>query len=396
MADLDTTLRTLRGEFVDPLAARFAAEDGEGRTLIAEETPREVRNAIIAAGIHRLGAALRAIAASGNPAAVPGMDVVADGPSITARIGDSHLVRIEPGKPSDRFETTEVKVSAIDPDGYEGRRHIAAGKVLRDGDRHLVSGHCLRWRLAEWFAFCDAVRPALRFPHERPGGFDVHIYAMPEVVRAFEDAVELDGGMPGEICETVIGELHAGIMREQLPDVADGVLEAARRLKSAGYVWGKQFLAYDDRDKHVFAVPVEGGLAVYHHDSDLMADHNAYLAIVGLGDDGKPISLRVHADSRDSRGAADLIARVLEGREPDPTIEFHLATGDLGRTHLVDPTGLMEHLPFAVRCDLGILREIEGGMKIGRSEGVMPDDDFSLFEPSEDDWDEDETPTHTI
>jgi hypothetical protein len=288
-----------------------------------------------------------------------------------------------------------IELHRIDGDSCPER--LASSTVIpRDKRENAEMGFCRTENFYEFIEFMDAVRPAMAAHLENlePLVPADHSKLSLSTLSALDQykLVDLDGGLPGALCRKAahtIFEFGSRKICEFTASILQSVVEEAFRRE---IVWGKSFLEYNDLDNNVAAIPSEkpGRSALFHRNSALIFDHNAFVVWTDRDDDGELLEFGVAAIPREDNAIRKAVEAVSKGEAPSdlPLLRFHPEYSEFEHETFF-ATGLMTSIAHYVTYDFEEL--VEGNMD--RSEDSAVITDFSkIFFGSDIEFEEDNLP----
>lgn len=210
--------------------------------------------------------------------------------------------------------------------------------------------------------------------------------------RAEHEMVRADGGFPGATCREHLERLREEAVRGMMLAVARELPGLAQMQKAAGYVWGGQYLAYDDTDKRACAVPVAGAVACFHENIDLIDDRISWIVAVEPGDGADGGRVAAWSFKRGEGNPVDAASAAMSGGLAtlgEPDISVALAGGTPTVREGLDPGALVGNVLHGVTRDIEAFKDLPSTF---RGIGTEVSTDFTTFLPGtfDDDWDEEE------
>lgn len=400
--DLTKAKADIKAEDVDRIVEDIAeAKDAGYAQTVAESAKRRLRNTLVGASLARLIPTIEKLAASGGKSADGFVSASDDGKTISAEFRDAegtpvYRAEIERTQTTSGSAKLDFSLSKLASSTCSYDQGVVSGgmfwmdRASREVTDMVVFAHANRAaRLPDWFEFSGMAMASLPLSPEVEHLRIMDCWNNDSVL----PLLAADGGLAGRNCLEMIETQEAAVTRMLLPWMAPLVFKVATKLRDSGFIWGQHFMAYNDTDIRCCAASVPGGIALFHENIDLIADHSQFVAVVGLNEDGRPKSFDLHALDRYADSPAALMANLMAGDAPIPQVSLDLVSGELALRTPIDVTQIGEYLHCAVEGDIDAIEEWISGDR----EYKHAKTNFEDFEPShegdDDEFDDEEDET---
>jgi len=338
----------------------------------------ELEEGLVAVTLNNLVPAMREMASSG--AVIEGIAVAERDGELTLTAGTDPVFSVYLTR-GDDDPATEIAVirSSRDP---MFSSDLAVGRVFTVRGRNCASGRLDSGRAADFLLFCEAVRPVVAVPHEPRHDLFIRNRFDLDGSEAAVALTEADGGVPGENWRSVLTTQRATHQRLMMPIWADGIARVHDGLMGLGFRWGEKYLAFNDTDLRTFAIPFEGGAAVFFENIDLCDLHTGLVAVVRTDGDGGIAAFEIHPMDREKDSPSAFVESLVAGAcDSVPAMEMDLRTGSLGRTDLLNRHQVAHTVASAIGNCSHVIASIRNGREF--DDGMEERTHFDDLEP----WD---------
>lgn len=336
---------------------------------------------------------------------------IGDGP-MDALPGDASVTVIErSAEPGEEREEYNIHVGgrayvlASSPrrqqpdDAKNGVRQISLKEITADGDRFRLAiattlpeddgdissfGSCRIENYSKFMDFMDGIRRDMEpYLQEMVGSFDpmkdgeLRMSALRSIAQQY--LIDRDGKLPGRLCREAGSAIIAGASARICDYIASTLPEIVTSATARGIVWGEAFLEYGDLDNNVTAIPTEvpGRSALYHRNTSLIFDHNAFVVWSDHDSAGKLVELAAAALLPGDDRLRATVAAVASGQTPDDAVLLHYRPQDkLFDLESFFATGLMQSMGHYVSYDF---EEIVDGQMDDSDDAAIKTDFSDLF-----------------
>jgi hypothetical protein len=221
---------------------------------------------------------------------------------------------------------TQIYVRGISPEGDSFRIAGATIWTDRDGDIH-SKGSCRIENFSKFMGFMDDMRPDMEpYLREMVGSFDpmkdgeLRISALTSIPQQY--LIDRDGKLPGTLCREAGAAITAAASARICDYIASTLPGIVTSATARGIVWEEAFLEYGDLDNNVTAIPTEvpGRSALYHRNTSLIFDHNAFVVWSDHDSDGRLVELSAAALLPGDERLRATVAAVASGQIPDDAV----------------------------------------------------------------------------
>jgi hypothetical protein len=175
--------------------------------------------------------------------------------------------------------------------------------------------------------FMDDMRPDMEpYLREMVGSFDpmkdgeLRISALTSIPQQY--LIDRDGKLPGALCREAGAAITAAASARICDYIASTLPGIVASATARGIVWEEAFLEYGDLDNNVTAIPSEipGRSALYHRNTSLIFDHNAFVVWSDHDSDGRLVELSAAALLPGDERLRAAVAAVSSGQLPDDAV----------------------------------------------------------------------------
>ncbi|MNU31174.1 hypothetical protein D3C71_196920 [compost metagenome] len=294
--------------------------------------------------------------------------------------GNSYILSIAPRR---QGGGTQVSLRDVTNEGDSLR--IAGSTVWTDTDGDIHSkGFCRVENYSRFMDFMDGIRHAMEpylrdmvSPFEPMKDGELRMSALMSISQQY--LIDRDGKLPGRLCREAGKAIISGASATICDYIAATLPEIVASATARGIVWGQAFLEYNDLDNNVTAIPTEmpGRSALYHRNTSLIFDHNAFVVWTDHDSDGRLVELSAAALLPGDDRLRETVAAVASGEIPDDVVLMCYRPADrLFENESFFATGLMQSMAHYVSYDF---EEIVDGRMDASDDAAIKTDFCDLF-----------------
>jgi hypothetical protein len=271
----------------------------------------------------------------------------------------------------------QIVLSGVADDDYRSRL-ASATAWTKDGD-NLSLGSCRMENFSGFMDFMDGIRGDMEhYLRETVGRFDpmedgkMRHSAFRSLAQQY--LVDRDGGLPGRLCREAAGAIIEGGSARICDYIASVLPEIVASATARGIVWGEAFLEYNDLDNNVTALPtdVSGRSALYHRNTSLIFDHNAFVVWADHDSAGRLVELSAVALQPGDDRLRATVAAVAAGVTPEDEILLRYRPArDVFEHEAFFATGMLPSMGHYVAYDFEEM--VEGQMEDSEDSKIITD-----------------------
>lgn len=272
----------------------------------------------------------------------------------------------------------QASLRAVDGDGKSIR--IAGTTFWTDIDGDIESkGFCRVENYSRFMDFMDFIRPDMeRYLRDTVPSFspmkdgELRMSALTSISQQY--LIDRDGNLPGRLCREAGDAIIAGASAKLCDYIATTLPEVVSAATARGIVWGDAFLEYNDLDNNVTVIPtdVPGRSALYHRNTSLIFDHNAFVVWTDHDSDGRLVELSAAALLPGDDRLRETVAAVASGEMPDSAVLMCYRPADkLFENESFFATGLMQSMAHYVSYDFEEI--VDGRMDDSKDSAIRTD-----------------------
>jgi hypothetical protein len=271
----------------------------------------------------------------------------------------------------------QIVLSDVADDGYRSRL-ASATAWTKDGD-NLSFGSCRMENFSGFMDFMDGIRGDMEpYLRDTVGRFDpmkdgeMRHSAFRSLAQQY--LIDRDGGLPGRLCREAAGAIIEGGSARICDYIASVLPEIVTSATARGIVWGEAFLEYNDLDNNVTAIPTEvpGRSALYHRNTSLIFDHNAFVVWADHDSDGRLVELSAVALQPGDDRLRATVAAIVAGVAPEDEIPLRYRPAlDVFEHEAFFATGMLPSMGHYVAYDFEEM--VEGHMDKSKDSKIVTD-----------------------
>ncbi|MCS4088959.1 hypothetical protein [Rhizobium sp. BK176] len=254
---------------------------------------------------------------------------------------------------------------------YPYTNSIGSGHVDRnDGDKGARGyGYGQYSDFAKFVAAMDVIKPFVAANLEKVNRGkphpDIGLSSSELNLVGYRSAIDLDGGLPGELCLEVSDAMATSGAKRAFRFLAKRLPGTISGLATNGATFGLNYLSFGDGDYMACAVPGSDDVpaAILTTQANLIFDHNSYLAWNEPGADGKPAKTFLVALERGRNTLAAVEAFMAGERPVAPTGVYTHADASVSLPREFLETSMLSIGPFSVDYTLQSLKEKDGEVR---------------------------------
>lgn len=314
-------------------------------------------------------------ASAGNPAGADDEEGEAEEEYRIQVGGSSYILSIAPQQ---QGGATQVILRDVSNEGDSLR--IAGSTVWTDTDGDIHSkGFCRVENYSRFMDFMDGIRHAMEpYLRDMVSPFDpmkdgeLRMSALMSISQQY--LIDRDGKLPGRLCREAGRAIISGASARICDYIAATLPEIVASATARGIVWGQAFLEYNDLDNNATVIPTEvpSRSALYHRNTSLIFDHNAFVVWTDHDSDGRLVELSAAALLPGDDRLRETVAAVASGEMPDDAVLMCYRPADkLFENESFFATGLMQSMAHYISYDFEEI--VDGRMNDSKDSAIRTD-----------------------